>query len=164
MCVYSGLINTDPHTQKKVFMRKQMKSRAGLANKIRGCCEFSMATAETCKRPRPRSGYGAMLPGKTQTITSCKLIAPWQEMCTKFPLSEPGEGCSQCGFLLLPACHQVVPQHAKAAFRTPIDLPGEEGLVLGPRKDEVNGRVQKLKPPHLQGPHSLQRAPVLGTS
>lgn len=85
-------------------------------------------------------------------------------MCAKLPRSGPGEGCSQCGFLLLPACHQVVSQHAKAAFQTPIDLPREEKLVLGPRKNEVNGRVQKLKPPHLQGPQSPQRAPVLGTS
>lgn len=122
-------------------MRKQMKCRAGLANKIRGCCEFSMVTAETCKRPRPSSKYGAMLPGEDQAITSCKLIAPWQEMRTKFPCSGPREGCSQCGFLLLPACHQVVPQHAKAAFQTPRDLPREEGLELGPHKDEVKGRV-----------------------
>lgn len=141
-----------------------MKCRAGLANKIRGCCEFSVVTAKLARGRGPDASMVPCCQGKTQTITSCKLIAPWQEMCAKFPRSGPGEGCSQCGFLLLPACHQVVPQHAKTAFQTPIDLPREEELMSGPRKDEVNGRVQKLKPPRLQGPQPLQRAPVLGTS
>lgn len=59
------LFRVDKHgPTKKVFMRKQMKCTAGLANKIRGWCEFSVVTAETCKKPRLRSEYGAMLPGE----------------------------------------------------------------------------------------------------
>lgn len=87
------LFRVDKHrpTKKKVFKRKQMQCRAGLANKIRRCCELSIVTASLARSRGPEGSAVPGCQGKTQTITSCKLIAPWQEMCTKFLCPGPGE-------------------------------------------------------------------------
>lgn len=144
-----------------------MKCRAGLANKIRGSWEFSVVTAKLARGRGPKASTVPCCQGKMQTITSCKLIAPWQEMCAKYPPSPAlGQGKDEANVAsssCWPATRWSLSMPTQP-FQTPIDLPREEELVSGPRKDEVNGRVQKLKPPRLQGPQPLQRAPVLGTS